>query len=71
MSARVDHVARAEDVRWLADHGECATGAAVRMGLTYDALEKWSRRHQPVAWSRLLENERGIGKGARLGRVLA
>jgi hypothetical protein len=66
----VDHRTRAENVRFLADTGECATGAAQRMGLTVDALEKWARGHDPAAWSRLVENERGVGK-VRRGRVLA
>jgi hypothetical protein len=43
MNRPVDHQARSEDVRWLADHGETPTAAARRMGLSIDALEKWSR----------------------------
>ena len=39
----VDHTARAEDVRFLAASGECATGAAHRLGMTVAALEKWCR----------------------------
>ena len=67
----VDHSARREDIRDLADFGASTTEAAARMGLTYDALEKWARNHERDAWRRLLENERSIGHGARRGRVLA
>lgn len=41
----IDHAARAEDIRFLAETGECLTGAARRMGLTVDALEKWAQLH--------------------------
>jgi hypothetical protein len=34
---------RAEDVRWMAETGECLTGAAKRLGTTAEALEKWLR----------------------------
>jgi hypothetical protein len=37
----VDHRARAENVRWLVETGENLTGAAQRLGLTADGLEKW------------------------------
>lgn len=37
----VDHAARAEDVRWLAATGESLTGAAKRLGIGRDGLEKW------------------------------
>ena len=41
----IDQQARAEDVRWLAETGECLTGAARRLGTTVDALEKWCALH--------------------------
>lgn len=37
--------ARAEDICWLAETGECLTGAARRLGTTVDALEKWCTLH--------------------------
>jgi len=73
MTARIDHQARAEDIRDLADFGASTSEAAARMGLTVDALERWSRQHARQDWSRLLKNERnrGFGAGLRRGRVLA
>lgn len=41
--ARRRNRARAEDVRWMAETGECLTGAAKRLGTTAEALEKWLR----------------------------
>lgn len=32
---------RLEDLTWMADTGESAVGAAARLGITRDALEKW------------------------------
>lgn len=50
----IDHRARAEDVHWLAETGEGATRAAERLGITYDALEKWCRLHGHSAdWNRM------------------
>lgn len=36
---------RAEDVRWMAETGECLTGAAKRIGLARGTLERWLRDH--------------------------
>lgn len=33
--------ARLEDARWMAETGECLSGAARRLGLTYKGLERW------------------------------
>ena len=52
----IDHRARAEDMCWLADTGECATRAAERLGTTYDALEKWARAHGMAAEWRALKS---------------
>ncbi len=57
MPTFIDVEGRAEDVRWMAETGESASGAARRLGLSFKALEKWSRRHAPEAWRRLLLNE--------------
>lgn len=57
MSIIVDHAARGEDVRWLAQTGESASGAAARIGISYDALEKWCRAHDRESWQLLYANE--------------
>lgn len=54
---RVDHVERAEDVRWMADTGECLSGAAARLGITPAALEVWGRRHDRESLARLIARE--------------
>jgi hypothetical protein len=41
----VDHRARAEDIRWFVDTGENLTGAARRLGISTDGVEKWCREH--------------------------
>jgi hypothetical protein len=41
----IDQQARAEDIRFLAETGECLTGAARRLGMKVDALEKWATFH--------------------------
>lgn len=45
---------RVEDLRWMAETGENAEGAAARLGLTFKALERYARRHAPDAWTALL-----------------
>lgn len=37
--------ARTEDVRWMITGGECLTGAARRLGISADGLEKWLTVH--------------------------
>jgi len=44
-AAKVDHAARAENVRWFVETGECLTGAARRMDMTIAALEKWCEKN--------------------------
>lgn len=41
------HAARLEDVRWMAETGECLDGAARRLGLSRNTLEKWLDRNAP------------------------
>lgn len=41
----VDHRARAEDLRWLAETGESLSGAAARLGISPDGIEKWCAAH--------------------------
>lgn len=42
-----EHAARLEDVRWMAETGECLDGAARRLGLSRNTLEKWLDRNAP------------------------
>ena len=65
--------ARVEDIRWLADTGETLTGAAARLGISADAIEKFCGKHdlRPE-----LERLRGSGvsgsvRQGRVGMVLA
>ena len=61
---------RLEDLTFLADTGESLTGAASRLGLTTDALEKWCRTHgHQHLHARLTANTRTPGHGARPGRI--
>ena len=47
--------ARLADLRWLADTGESAEGAARRLDTTTAALEKWCRSHSHAdLWSVLV-----------------
>jgi hypothetical protein len=48
---------RLEDLRWMADTGENASGAAARLGITFNALEVWLRRHDTALWKRLVARE--------------
>jgi len=54
-----DQRIRAENIHWFAITGESATGAARRLDITRDALEKWSSRHAPEDWRRLAAREPG------------
>lgn len=47
----VDRQARIEDVRWMHDNGECAIGAARRLGIEFSVFEKWARRNVPDLWA--------------------
>lgn len=48
---------RLEDVRWMAATGECLDGAARRLGMTRNALEKWLGRRDPAALSALIARQ--------------
>lgn len=48
---------RHEDLAWLVETGENASGAARRFGLTYNALEKWCLRNAPEVWRVLVSRE--------------
>lgn len=49
----LDPATRLEDLAWMADTGESAVGAAERLGVEHEALEKWLRRHDLGLWHRL------------------
>lgn len=60
MRIDVNHGARAEDLAWMARWGETPHGAAERLGISRDALEKWcERQERGDLWRRLVANERG------------
>lgn len=49
---------RLEDLRWMVETGECATGAARRLGISLVALEKWCANNNARAeWRRLRVRE--------------
>lgn len=52
--SNIDARARLEDVRWFVETGENAEGAAARLGIKVDALEKWCSRHARDEWVVLL-----------------
>lgn len=45
--------ARLEDLRWMTETGENTTGAARRLGISTQALEKWCRTHTREEWQTL------------------
>jgi len=64
--------ARTEDIRWLVETGESATGAAQRLGLTRDGLEAFCRRNGLRDELRtLLERDPRDHNAAQKGAVIA
>lgn len=65
----IDHDARRADLTYMAEHGETREGAAGRLNVSREALEKWCR-HNGCAdlWHALGANETRLGHVAR-GRV--
>lgn len=49
--------ARLEDCRWMAATGECLSGAASRLGLKTNTLEKWLLANDRATFSALLARE--------------
>ena len=45
---------RLDDLAWMYVGGECAAGAAQRLGIQEKHLDKWARRHCPNLWRRLM-----------------
>lgn len=53
---------RLEDLQWMDAGLENASGAARRLGITIEALEKWCARHGHVdIWGRLCAREPSMG----------
>lgn len=49
---------RLEDLMWMAETGESASGAARRLDISLDALDKWCRNNDAVnLWHRLRSHE--------------
>lgn len=57
MPNREQIAARHEDVRWMADTGECLDGAARRLGLSPGALARWLERNDRDALARLIARQ--------------
>lgn len=65
------HADRLEDLRFMDAAGECATGAANRLGMTFKALEKWLTRHDHALWRRLRERDERAFRGEYRGQKSA
>jgi hypothetical protein len=52
-----ERAARLEDARWMAETGECLDGAARRLGLTRDALERWLTVNDRTTLSALIARQ--------------
>lgn len=55
---RTQRHARLEDLTFMADTGETPEGAARRLGVRADSLDKWCDRNAPALWDRLQANTR-------------
>lgn len=44
---------RIEDLEWFVATGESAQGAARRLGVSHDSLDRWCRRHAWELWQQL------------------
>lgn len=54
---KADAAARLEDLEWMAAGGEGTEGAARRLGVGLDALDRWCYRNARDVWRRLREND--------------
>ena len=50
---RDERLARIDDLAWMVTTGESAEGAARRLGITLNALEKWAANNAPDLWRQL------------------
>ena len=60
----IDTQARREDLDWLAQTGETSEGAATRLGLSVDSLERWALKNAHETWRRLRANDENYGRTA-------
>lgn len=62
--------ARLEDLAYMANMGETSEGAAKRLGLTYQSLERWAAKYARTQWHQLRFNDQaGFGSGMRQGKL--
>ena len=52
---------RREDLDWMARAGETTEGAARRIGLSTESLERWCLKHAQDQWRRLRANDENYG----------
>ena len=64
-------LARIEDLAFMADTGETREGAAMRLGVTLESLDKWARKHAAETWAEMPVEPLGRIKTARVGRWAA
>lgn len=62
-------LARLEDLAWLARTGETTIGAAERIGLEPNSLERWCDKNARHIWHQLRANDQAQGHGARAGKL--
>lgn len=55
---------RREDLDWMARTGETTEGAAHRLGISTEALERWCLKHAHDTWRRLRANDEFYGRTA-------
>ena len=55
---------RLEDIAFMADHDETATGAATRLGIATDSLWSWlADHHARDLWDRLADRDPAMERG--------
>ena len=59
---------RAEDLAWMARTGETTEGAATRIGLSVESLERWCDKNARETWHQLRTNDRTQGH-VRAGKL--
>ena len=55
---------RREDLDWMARAGETTEGAARRLGVSLDGLERWCLKWARDEWRRLRINDENYGRSA-------
>ena len=62
---------RLEDLQWMAETGECFSGAAKRLGITFAALDRWLRLNHFADLRQTLLAREPIGSQSRESRRTA